>query len=137
MRLISLITLLFIIGCGQQSGKTRSSFATTDQLNSLGCSCTFQYFPVCGEDGKTYDNDCIAKCFNVKYTIGTCSNTNSTSCDEDSGYVCGQPPMPECPAEQLCTQQMPATQTYANECLMKAANATLVNQGECNNLIIQ
>lgn len=138
MKLLSLLfVLLLFSACGAQSGKSRLSGATTNELNALGCSCTFQYFPVCGDNGRTYDNDCIARCYNVSYRSGACSGSANQQCDENSGYVCGQPPMPECPADQLCTQQMPAQQTYANECMMKADNATFVRNGECNNLIIQ
>lgn len=37
------------------------------------CMCTMQYEPVCGCDGKTYSNPCVASCAGVKsWTKGEC-----------------------------------------------------------------
>ena len=37
------------------------------------CMCTQQYDPVCGCDGKTYGNACVARCAGVKsWTKGEC-----------------------------------------------------------------
>ncbi len=52
-------------------------------------------------------------------------------CPEDYSPVCGQPPMPPCPAGMACAQVMPPVKTYSNRCEMENSGATFMNEGEC------
>jgi len=132
MRYIMALMALIIVSCGQDLTTTRSTRSSTQNFSALTCSCSDQNSPVCAFTGSqyvTFLNGCIAQCNGFTFNSGACTPT--TTCNQNSGQVCGQPPMPTCVAGMACTQQMPIPVWFASQCDLMNAKALVVDASNC------
>lgn len=74
--------LIFLISCGKDKLNSKLSTSTSN-LNGGVCSCTTSHSPVCGVDGKDYDNACQAQCLTTVAHVGHCD------CATNTVPVCG------------------------------------------------
>jgi len=67
---LTIIFSLFIFGCN-----TEKEICIDESKINTEAVCTMDYTPVCGCDGTTYSNVCVAENAGiVKWTDGACSN---------------------------------------------------------------
>ncbi|PIN81861.1 hypothetical protein COV11_00895 [Candidatus Woesearchaeota archaeon CG10_big_fil_rev_8_21_14_0_10_30_7] len=64
-KIILILILILIISCSNNDGLQGGQKET-------GCICTEQYEPVCGSNGLTYSNSCVANCDKVSFKLGKC-----------------------------------------------------------------
>lgn len=75
--------LLLLVSCGADLTSPKST-SGQNTLNGAQCGCTASYMPVCGVNNITYDNSCIASCYQVTQTTqGNCICSERPVCGDD------------------------------------------------------
>jgi hypothetical protein len=113
-----LFLALLVFSCNEVK-KDSPEFGGVDvSKGKEGCVCAEIYKPVCGEDGKTYSNDCSLRCAGVlKQAEGECGKPVA-------GCICTKEFIPVCGSDGV---------TYGNMCEAECAGMTNVTEGPCKN----
>eukprot|EP00877_Chromochloris_zofingiensis_P003641 jgi/Chrzof1/13278/Cz07g27090.t1 len=107
-----------------------SSFATEAGLDGTSrglrqftCRCTKEYSPVCGQDGVTYNNTCLAIC---EYTSvvhsGPCVSSQSSSKPGKDDCICAAIYKPVCGKDGV---------SYPSACVAGCKKVAVQYDGEC------
>jgi len=106
--------------------------------NTLSCMCPKNYRPVCGADGKTYGNECLAKCDNVKVSHnGFCfRKRNVLSKKQNTLMSLMRPIRGACMCPMFYSPVCGANgRIYGNYCQARCAGIEVVDDSECPNTL--
>jgi hypothetical protein len=85
LHLFGIFSFILLASCGADLNKKPKALPVENALGTQ-CSCNTTYSPVCGSDGRDYDNICMATCFKateVKQGSCDCLKNNKDVCGDD------------------------------------------------------